>query len=800
MSPEGQCFHCGLPVPAGVDFSVQIDGAQRKMCCHGCQAVAQAIVDNGLEEYYRHRTAMPGRAEDLVPEELRKLTLYDHPEIQKSFVLESDEHTREAVLILEGITCAACIWLNERHLMQLPGVRSVQVNYATHRARIRWDNSQIQLSRILSEIQLLGYNAHPYNAHSSEALRKKQRRLDLRRLSIAGLSAAQVMMLAVALYAGASYGMEASTANLLRFVSLALTLPVMFYAAVPLYRGAWSALRTRRLNMDVPVVLAIIGAFVGSAWVTLRGHGVVYFDAITMFTLFLLATRFLEQGARERSVQAAENLLKLAPAMATRIQDGEQTLVPVADLRPGEIILVKPGEAIAADAVVAEGESSTDESLLTGESRPVPKTHGDKVVAGSINLEGPLRLEVTGVGENTVLAGIVRMLDQAQAAKPRIAQVADRVASRFTGGLLLLTVGTGAVWWLLDPSRVFETVLAVLVVTCPCALSIAAPAAMAAAGSRLLGRGVLLTRGHALEALAQVNRVVFDKTGTLTHGRPMLERVATFGQLSDRQVLLLAASLEQASEHPLAASFVGAVGDAKLHQVDQPQNVPGRGVSGLIGGTRYFLGNARLIEGPKPVPDDAPAGSTVVWLSDGEQVLAAFVITDALRSDAAELVRQLKADGMQLTILSGDAEPAVRHVAQQLGIEDYRAALHPEDKLAALQQMQQRGDVVAMVGDGVNDAPVLAGAQVSLAMGGGTQVARASSDIVLLSERLPEIADALHTGKSAMSIVRQNFIWAIGYNLLALPFAMMGFVAPWLAALGMSTSSLVVVLNALRLR
>jgi len=798
------CYHCGQPVPAGFHSSVKIDGNPRSMCCYGCQAVAQTIVDNGLDDYYRHRTAMPVSGETLVPDELRKLALYDHPDIQKSFVIETDAHLKEAVLILEGITCAACIWLNERHLMQLPGVKSVQVNYTTHRARISWDESIIKLSKILAEIQLLGYNAHPYSAQSSDALRKKQRKIDLRRLAIAGLSAAQVMMFAVALYAGAAFGMEKSTAQLMRYVSLVISLPVVFYAAWPFYRNAWYALATRKLTMDVPVSLAIISAFVGSAWVTWRGEGVVYFDAITMFTLFLLATRFLEQGAKERSVEAAENLLKMAPAMATRIQNGQQELVPVLDLQAGDMILAKPGEVIAADATVVEGESSADEALLTGESRPVAKRAGNSVIAGSINLDGPLFLRVSGVGENTVLAGIVRLLDRAQAEKPRIAQMADRVAGYFTGILLVLTAIAGGVWLWIDPGKTFEVVLAVLVVTCPCALSIAAPAAMAAAGSHLLRRGTLLTRGHALETLAQVTHVVFDKTGTLTYGKPILHQAVALGRIDAQYCLRMAASLEQASEHPLASSFLMAVDQSDLLQVEQAQNVPGKGVAGYIDGVRYTLGNKSITANHPAIDERAlgeyPEGATVVWLSDDKETLAAFVLSDELRKEAAELIAQLKQAGLRVSILSGDAESAVKHFADKLGIERYRAAMRPEDKLAALQAMQQAGDVVAMVGDGVNDAPVLAGAQVSIAMGGGTQVAHASSDIVLLSENLTEIWHALETGRATMQVIKQNFAWAIGYNLLALPFAAMGFVPPWLASLGMSTSSLVVVLNALRLR
>ncbi|MFA7240663.1 MAG: heavy metal translocating P-type ATPase [Sulfuricellaceae bacterium] len=797
-----ECFHCGLPIPPGAHYPLEIENQPREMCCRGCQAVAQAIVENGLTDYYKHRTALPGVGHELVPDELKQLALYDHPCIQKSFVLHQGESVRQASLILEGITCAACIWLNERHLRQLPGVLEAQVNYATHRARISWDDETIKLSQILKEIQLLGYNAHPYSAERQETLRKQQRARDLRRISIAGLSAGQVMMLAVALYAGAAFGMEQSTAHMLRYFSLALTLPVVFYAAWPFYQSAWYALAARNVNMDVPVSIGIIGAFIGSAWTTLHGDGVVYYDAITMFCLFLLGSRFLERGAQEKSVEAAENLLKLAPAMATRVVGDSHEIVPVMELNTGDLILSKPGEAIAADAAVMEGESSVDEALLTGESRPVLKAPGAPVIAGSINLESPLLLKVTGVGENTVLAGIVRLLDRAVAEKPRLAQLADKVASYFTYGLLVLTVVVGVAWWWIEPARAFEIVLAVLVVTCPCALSLAAPAAFAAAGSHLLKRGILMTRGHALETLAKVTHVVLDKTGTLTHGKPVLQQTVALADMAEKDCLALAASLERASEHPLADSFLSRVAHTDLQEVRQPQNLPGKGVSGAIGGNAYTLGSRRMTPLTEncALPDGVPQGATLVWLCDAQRVLALFVLSDGLRPEAAQLVDMLKKRKIPVTILSGDAEDAVAHVAAQAGITVWRSGMRPEDKLAALREFQQRGDIVAMVGDGVNDAPVLAGADVSIAMGGGTQVARSSSDIVLLAEHLLDIVGALETGHASMVVMRQNFAWAVVYNLIALPFAAFGMIPPWLASLGMSASSLVVVLNALRLR
>ncbi|MEZ0316664.1 MAG: heavy metal translocating P-type ATPase, partial [Methylophilaceae bacterium] len=371
MSAESSCYHCGLPVLTASQFSVSVFGQARQMCCHGCQAVAESIVENGLQEYYNYRTELPKTAEELVPEELRQLALYDHPEIQKSFVLANSNELKEASLILEGITCAACIWLNERHLKQLSGVKNVAFNYASQRARISWDEREIKLSQILAEIRKLGYNAHPFSAQQQDALRQQSRKQEFKRLAVAGLSAAQVMMIAVALYAGPAQGLEFATAQLLRWLSLVMTIPAITYSAWPFYRAAWRGISNRRIGMDVPIVLGLLTGFAGSVWATLNGQGVVYYDTLTMLIFFLLGTRYLERNAREKSIEAAENLLRLAPAMATKLVGGEQYLVPVMELQQGDLILARPGEAIAADGIVASGESSVDESLLTGESRPL---------------------------------------------------------------------------------------------------------------------------------------------------------------------------------------------------------------------------------------------------------------------------------------------------------------------------------------------------------------------------------------------------------------------------------------------
>jgi Cu2+-exporting ATPase len=798
--PES-CFHCGLPVPNGADYRVEIDGQPRAMCCHGCQAVAQAIVDGGLTSFYRHRETPSRRPEDLVPEELQRLELYDQPALQSSFVQVDGASTKTASLILEGISCAACVWLNERHVNALPGVLDFSVNYSTHRARVHWDDSQIHLSDILKAITEIGYVAHPFDPGRQEAVNKKEKSAALRRLAVAGLGAMQVMMLAIALYAGDYSGMDADLRVFMRWVSLLLTLPVVFYSAGGFFTTAWRDLRRRQLSMEVPVSLAIGGAFAASVWSTLTDGGEVYFDSVCMFAFFLLSSRYLEMGARHRAGEAAEELVKLLPATATRLTGQGEQVVAVSELAPGDQVLVRPGETIPADGTVSEGRSSVDESLLTGESLPRSRTTGDELVGGSLNVESPLVLLVDKVGEDTLVSAIVRLLDRAQAEKPRIARLADRVAGWFVAVLLLVAVAVATWWALHEPARAFAVTLSVLVVTCPCALSLATPTAITAASGALTRLGLLTTRGHALETLAQISHVLFDKTGTLTRG---VLQLADMLPLSDRagrsRCLALAAALERGSEHPVGKALAARVEDPP--RVSELTALPGSGMQGVIDGRAYRVGNRPFvaeISGASPAAS-VDSDATQVYLGDADGLLARFEFRDKLRADAPQAMARLRGLGLTVEILSGDAHGAVQRVAGELGITRAYAGLRPEEKLARVRQLQAAGHKVAMVGDGVNDAPVLAGADVSIAMGQGAQLAHASADMVVLSERLAVLSAGVEKARRTRAVIKQNLTWAILYNLAAIPLAAAGLVAPWMAAIGMSASSLVVVFNALRLR
>ncbi len=819
---QPHCFHCGLPVPDKLNISVTINGQPEPMCCPGCQAVAQAIVNAKLESFYQYRTDNAPTGQELVPEFIKKTTVYDNPAIQKRFVRYEDEHIREAALILEGITCAACIWLNERHLRTLPGILDVQINYSTHRARVRWDDSRIQLSQILQAVSQIGYIAHPYDPARQQAVLERERKQQLRRIGIAGVLGMQIMMFSIALYAGAWYGMAPEFKQLFDGVNLILTLPILFYSAQPFFKSAWRDITHKQIGMDVPVALAISLAFIGSVYsvisyqLSVINQGQVYFDSIAMFVFFLLTGRYFELRARQRSAEAAESLVHSVPSMATRLRQTEngieEELVLVADLAVGDKVLIRPGDNIPADGTLIEGQSSVDESLLTGESHPISKTVGQPIIAGSINIENPLQMQVDKIGTDTVLSHILRLLERAQTEKPAITQLADHVASWFVLGVLLLALGVALYWWQNNPEAWLTITLSVLVVTCPCALSLATPTAMTKATSSLTQIGLLTTRGQALEGLARATHFVFDKTGTLTKGQLRVLSTHTFTPLNKTDCLHYAITLEHHSEHPIARALENEI--TKISPIPKEsmiataiRNHPGAGMQGQINGTAYFIGTPAFITDKTGFKLEAARlktlqqeGNTLVLLANTQSLLAAFQLGDEIRHGARELIQALQQQGKTVSLLSGDQSHAVQRVATAVGIKTSHAALTPEDKLQHIKALQSKGEIIAMIGDGVNDAPVLAQAQVSIAMGSGTQIARASADMILLTEQLPNLLIGINTAHQTLKIIRQNIIWAIGYNSLALPAAAIGWIAPWMAAIGMSCSSLLVVANALRIK
>lgn len=796
MATPLPCYHCGLPVPAGSPYHAQVLGESRAMCCPGCQAVAEAIVAGGLESYYRHRSESAANPEALPKVLADELALYDRPDVQQTLVERQGEQSQTCLLI-EGISCAACGWLIEHHLKKLPGVTQANLNLSNHRLQVEWDGARLPLSQLLAELRRIGYAAHPYQADAAAERMQQENRKAMRQLGVAGLLWMQVMMAAMATWPEFNIDLSADMDSILRWTSLFLTTPIVFYCCGQFFRGALRDLRTRHLTMDVSVSLAIGGAYLAGLWSTITGVGELYFDAVGMFALFLLAGRYLERRARERTAQVTAQLVNLLPASCLRLDaQGHSQRILLSELRVGDEVLVPPGAVIPADARILAGQSSIDESLLTGEYLPQPRQAGQPVTAGTLNIEGPLTLQVEALGDDTRLSAIVRLLERAQADKPRLAELADRVAQWFLVIVLLTAAAVGLLWWQLDSERAFWVVLALLVATCPCALSLATPTALTTATGSLHKLGLLVTRGHVLESLNHVDTLIVDKTGTLTEGRLTLREIRPLATLDGDACLRLAAALEQRSEHPIARAF-----GRSLLSAEALRSEPGKGLEGEVEGRLLRIGQSDFVcalsgTPAAPMPDEP---GQWLLLGDTRGALAWFRLDDRLRDDAVLLMQAARQRGWQVLLLSGDSSPMVASVAGELGISDARGGLTPDAKLAVLRELHQAGHRVLMLGDGVNDVPVLAGADISVAMGSATDLAKTSADAVLLSNRLDSLVQALDVAHRTRRIIVENLGWACLYNGLVLPFAALGWITPGWAAIGMSLSSLVVVVNALRL-
>jgi len=801
---EKGCFHCASPLPKSGNFQLEIHGKVESFCCPACRAVTQTILGSGLDKYYDHREG-PACDTKNSTSVSAELSLYDSAELQREFVKLQTPQQAEASLVIEGISCAACVWLLEKHIGSLEGVERFSVNLTNHRARLQWNPESAKLSQIFQQILAIGYTPHPYHPNREEQLYQEEHKRAVRRLGVAGVGMMQVMMMAMALYLGDNFTMEAHIETFIRWTSLIVATPVVLYAARPFFIAAMRDIKTRHLSMDVPVSIAIGGAYIASVWATLFGGGEVYFDSVSMFTFFLLIGRFLEMQARHRTGLAGNALANLLPASAIKLADGVEHLVPLAELKAGDRVLVKPGHSIPADSILFSERASIDESALTGEPLPVTRHRGDALTGGTINVDQPIEAEIVTGSQQGRMSAILNLLDRAQADKPKVAKVADTVASYFVAAVLLTAVVVGGAWWAISPEDAVWVVLSVLVVTCPCALSLATPTALTAAIGSLRQMGLLVTRGHVLESLAQADTVAFDKTGTLTLGKLSVRQTVPLAGLSIERCLELAAALESRSEHPIATAFSPYFSTAP----SEVQNTVGAGVEGSVDGLTLRLGKpdyaAELYSESSPDTSSAATLETpdetglCLLMSSSKGPVCWFIIDDQLRSEASEAISALEALNLKVVMLTGDQQTNAQRVANEVGIAQLEAQMTPEAKLAWVNQQQQSGSRVLMVGDGINDIPVLSGAQTSVAMSEATDLAKTSADAVLISGDLRKLAGAIAQARRTRAIIKQNIGWALMYNLLALPMAAMGLIPPWMAAIGMSASSLVVVGNALRL-
>lgn len=758
--------------------------------------IAQTIVDHGLASYYKNRSEAavhPDTLTQIIPDEL---LLLDRAELQENFVTSMAE-TLTTCLLIEGINCAACGWLIEKRLRAMPGILEADLNASTHRLHVRWHGATLALSQIVTKLREIGYTAHPYRADQAVTQIQAHNRRTLRQLGVAGLLWMQVMMASMATWPEFNLDLSQDMDQILRWTSLFLTTPIVFYACSDFFRGAWRDLQTRHLTMDVSVSLAIGGAYLAGIWATITQSGELYFDAVGMFALFLLAGRYLERRAREKTASATSQLIKLLPTSCLRHNSsGTSERILVRELALEDQVLVPPGALIPADGTIQEGYSSIDESLLTGESTPLDRGPGSLVSAGTLNIQNPLIIQVQALGEQTALSAIVRLMERAEREKPLWAARADRAAQWFLLLVLISTVVIGGLWWYIDADRAFWIVIALLVATCPCALSLATPVALTVATGSLRRQGMLITRGHVLEHLETIDTVIFDKTGTLTEGRVRLTDVQLLGTLSRTECLALAGALEQHSAHPIAKAFNHLAQNAKAVSYS-----PGLGLEGRIADQLVRIGQPAFVAQLSQQSPPSPPAQPGQWLllGDTKQLLAWLLLQDNLRQEAPDLVRACQARGWNTLLLSGDSSTMVGIIAKTLGIQDARAGLSSAEKLSVVQELQKSGKRILMLGDGINDVPVLAGADISIAMGSASDLAKVNADAVLLSNNLSSVLTTFKIARATRRVIVQNLLWASLYNACILPFAALGWITPLWAALSMSLSSLLVVFNALRL-
>ncbi|MGE6245860.1 heavy metal translocating P-type ATPase [Psychrobacter proteolyticus] len=897
------CFHCGDPVPQP-PFHTEILGQSREMCCMGCQLAAQSIVEAGLEQYYLDRSEINRTAS--LPTQLTRLEVYDHDEIKSQFVYAQDGLS-VAELSVNNLRCAACTWLIESRLDELEGISKCQVNLTNQRMRVIWNEDKLPISRILAVINEIGYEAKPYRQDTHEAMLARHNNQMLLRLGIAALGSMQAMMYAVALYFGEYSDMLIFQRDFLRWVSLFVSTPVFFYAGIPFFTSAWSAIRARQVNMDVPVSLALIITFFASLYATISGQGETYYDSVSMFIFFLLAGRYIEHNARLKAATMANDLVVVEPVLVQKIaedksaaehilqllkenasqqdevieneaqkaldatevmpdfmqrmdanvhqltsriaQDWQQSrnqpnalsqpegdieskqMVTAHSLQVGDIILVEAGSEIISDGILLSSTATVSQSLLTGEGDLIIKSQGDYIVGGAQNDSQPFEMLVTALPKDSQIGLIDRLMNRAMSEKPKLAQQADKLARWFVARILVLSVLVFVGWYIVDPSQAIWATVAVLVATCPCALSLATPIALTVSTNRLASYGFLTTRGHTLQTLAEITHVAFDKTGTLTYGKPNLlniELVAPKIQtetddlslIAQKDTLLaIAAALEVGSRHPIAHALLTAAYQLHLPSTQAVQHYPAGGVEAIIDGTVYRIGHkdfaldktdnsANDIDTNDDLTIDlvAQRASSAVVLSyqntDSKkwQALACFYFNDKVRDSAQSMLDTLKGLGIESVMLTGDPSPQALVMAESLGMQAAYNGLSPTNKVNHIQQLQANGAVVLMVGDGINDAPVLAAADVSTSIAGAADLAQVSSDSLILNGQIEAITAAKRISDKTERIIKQNFRWALVYNSIVLIPAALGYVPPWLAAIGMSLSSLFVVLNALRLK
>lgn len=822
-----QCFHCALPLPFGLEYELEIKGEVRRFCCTGCMSVCKTIFDAGLEGFYRRTPegiqlsppkdlsdALTGAIAGALPNDL---LYYDIDEVQSDFVPELGD-IREINLLVEGIHCAACVWLIENSLIRTKGVVAASVNLTARRLKLRWDNSQLLLSSVIKGIASVGYKAVPYSLDLARGALKAERKDLLLKMAFAGFAMMNLLWISVSLYSGADKG---EYRDFFHWVGFSIATPTLFYSGYPFLKGAWTGLRRLHLTMDLPIAIGAIVTYLYSLLVTLKltGMGDVYYDTVVTFIFVILVGRYIESVSRRDATAATERLFELQPKVATVRKGNDESIVPLRSIVKGDLVIIRPGERVPVDGEVVEGGSSIDESMLTGESVPALKVIGDSVAGGTINNDGAILVKVSATGRDTALSKIINLVEEAQSSRAPIQRIADSIVPWFVTTTLFLAGVTFLLWQSDSIDKALLAATSVLIITCPCALGLATPMAIAVATGFGSSKGVLVKDGGALERLAEVDHFVFDKTGTVTKGKMEVGQVTVLEGSSDLDLagtglLSNIAALERKSSHPIGEGIVRHALEKGVNftsiDLEDFVNVPGCGIKGRINGLQIAAGTKDWLEtmnidmGGFKEDHLHSIVETRVYCARAGSLAGIITLSDRLREEAGEVMASLRKKGMGLTLLSGDrrsvAEAVAAEVAGGAGGMEVVAEVLPGDKSRVINDLKKSGRKVAMVGDGINDAPALVTADVGIAVGSGTDVSIESADIVLMGGSLNNLITAADLSKRTLRTIRQNIAISLMYNVILVPMAMMGLVTPIFAAIAMPVSSLLVIGNAARIR
>lgn len=807
------CFHCGQAIPDGEVIFKPIDNEERSFCCHGCASVCEVIYEAGMESFYQ-RTP-DGELLSPPPPPNKDIEFFDYDEVQSQYVGELSDR-REITLMSETIHCAACIWLIEHTLAKVDGILMASVNFTNKRIKVRWDNSKIKLSDIIKKLNSIGYDATPYDASSSESAYRKANRDLLYRLGFAGFAMMNVTWFSVALYTGASEDQEYR--NYFYWLQLIIATATLVYSGKPFFKGAVASLKAKSLGMDVSIALGLLTTYFYSLWVTVGdvATGYAYYNTLIDFIFLLLIGRYLEAISKNKALDASRRLMDLQPKVARQVVDGEEKIVPVRTLLKGHQILVKPGEQFPVDGIVHFGEGMVNEAMLSGESKEVAKMAGDKVAAGTMNVDGTLTITVEKILQDTQLGHIVHMVEEAQGSKAPIQCTTDKIMPWFVSVTISLAAAS-FVFWYFNEGLEFAvmTATAVLIITCPCAFGLATPMAIAVATGVSARNGILVKDGAVLEVLHDIEHFVFDKTGTLTKGKMQLVDAHIIDRENERALLHVIGSIERLSEHSLGHAIAEAIkqrlslGNKEWKAVDGFKAVSGKGVMAKVDGDEYKIGTAKWLdeEGVELIQEltvlaseRANQAQTAIWIAHNGVLAGMLFLEDEVRPEAAALIQRLKERGKEVTLLSGDLQRVADCVAEQLGGMHVIAEVLPEDKNQVIADIQAKGQRVAMVGDGVNDAPALVRANVGIALGSGTDVSMDSADIVLMNSELMAVETAIALSEKTLKTIKENIVSSFAYNIIMVPLAVAGTLTPLIAALTMPLSSLVVIGNAARIR